>query len=609
MLRTLFNNIKKYRIGKLKPVLYLFDKDSTIIEYNKNVAYSIVGDCYELACASVSYSCTSSDTGRYQFESTITANLDERDDNYALVKKLLSHGWLVGFVTQEGDKFLVSPEFASQVTYEFAINDSEKTNTTTITFKTITNIPNITVVPDFQVTSTLRGEDCRYYIGEVTKLELCKADSTTVGISNDTLIVKGDSSQVVTYNQNTLTFTESYDGDNFEQTLTFDVPFSSDAHDFHYSLLEYAENEYYAILTTKQGNVVLGGYEYGMLPTYQIQSSEDASQNKVTMTLKYYSSSHGVLVKENIKYLETENIKYETVEWECVNGVYSCVVLLATNNGTEEYLALEGYEDAYSELYPISGTYDNVYSTDYGVKLFDDNILCILPQCVTSFPTKVEFTATGQTVTVNYSSNCNIMVDDNDFADVTIGSSTISITNKSEESYVLQFYDVNGYGYLLDCEVTIPKTIYTQRTITAQATSFTHTLTYPMSDVVEVIKPLQIRIMPALGGEGLVISVPENEAEFQVQYLVTIRYANGDVEILTITQNQIYVRYVDDNTQMCVGNDLYKFLLKYKGYRFDKVDIQVGYVQDELIAKNSLLCMRVEIDGGLTPIEPIEPIE
>ena len=601
MLRSLFNKTKKYRIGKLKPVLYLYDKKTATILFNKNVAYEINGDCYELACTSVSYSCTSSDSGRYQFESTVAATLDERADNYSIVKQLLSKGWLVGFVTLEGDRFLVSPEFSAQVTYDFLINDSEKTNTTTITFKTTTNVPNMTVIPDFQVTNTLRAEDCKYTLGEVSTLHLCKTDSTTVAVNNSTLTVKCDEVQAVEYNTNTLSFQETYDGEYFEQTLTFDVPFSNLEHSFHYNLIEYAKNEYYAILTTKQGNIILGGYEYGMLPTYQIQAGND-DKNNVTFTLKYYSSTHGVFVADKIKFQKVNPYNYILMEWECVNGVYGCVVLMQVEkeSGDVTFYALEGYEDKYE--YPISGTYSSVYTTDFGVKLYNDEVLCVIEPCVNYFPDYAIFTDVNQRNTLGYAANCLVTVEENEFADVDIDYSTIAITNKSTQPYTLVFEDANGFKYELYCDVQIPQTIENLRNITAAPITFEYTMSKKLQEVDGFLASEKVGLIPSGKASTLEITIPKNETSEPINHQLEIVYKNGDKEILKIYQDRLYTKLVDNDTEMCDGFDLYKYYLKLEGYTVDSVNTSVGYVKGELIEENSTVCR-------ITEPEPILPID
>lgn len=595
-LRTLFTQEKRYRIGKLKPHIYLFDKSDTMILYDKNECYDIASDSsYILHCASAKFVSNSSESGKYQFKSTIEIVLDETTaiDNYSILKQLLMKEWFVGFETLEGDRFLMSPEFESEVTYTFTANDTEKTNNTTVTFTVNTNIPNITVLTDFTYNHVMRGEYCGYQIGEITELRLGKADDTTVLINEASYNVIGSAVEVVEYSPNTLSFTEEYNGTSFNQTLQFEVPYEAFQHDFHYELLEFVKNEYLALMRTRLGNYVLAGHDLGMLPQYSISTSENNTPNTVQITLSYTSSSHGLLVADSISFEAGDDTTYTVEDWRCIDNLYSGTLVKGVSSEGTSYYCFEGYESEYPN-YNITSTYADIYTSQFGIKLYNTSVSCTSTDedtCnVSGLPSTVTFTEIGQTQVFDVISDCPLIFRTQDNCEVSLENNKLSITNLVDDNYTIT---VRGDGYLhtINVIVAIQTETNSYYDITAEAQTLNVSLEQSIANIVGTVKPATVTILPTEDNLGYYVTVPQNNSFTDtVEYVIRVTYSNDDVEIITITQDHMYERYVNDGTQMCDGNDLYDYAKHYIGYYSDDINIDDGYVKISLNTANSSEC-------------------
>jgi hypothetical protein len=100
------------------------------------------------------------------------------------------------------------------------------------------------------------------------------------------LVEKGEGNlKTIEFNPSSFIFTDSYDGKEFSQTISFQIPFDAYIYYFHYNLLEYLNNRYYALIETTNGNYIISGFKDGLFPSYTINQD-----NIITIELKLATS-------------------------------------------------------------------------------------------------------------------------------------------------------------------------------------------------------------------------------------------------------------------------------------------------------------------------------
>lgn len=618
-----YDRLCNYSINELDNYIYLYQFENPILNYitddgeNNGSSIELKGNGYKLYCESVTYNSTSSIDNRFSFENTLTVTLTESKEvtNYSVLKELITNNWMVVFKNKEGEAFVVNGEYPVMVSYSYVFNDEKSPNTMTVTFKALQNIPTINYKGSTNYQYILRDKPCEYNISRIKSLKMIDVNKSSVNIDDDgfTLIQKGDDSlKTIKFNPSSFSFTDSFDGKVFTQTVTFQIPFIQYKYYFHYNLLEYIDNRYYALIETTNDNNILSGFRLGLFPSYIINSEND---NTITITLTATHTTYSVLGSDNFSIGINDGYYYKPVLGECINNLYTYTLVEQFNsNGvsTNGFYCLKGYESYYSD-YTILGTY-NQFDINFGFKLVDFYFDCSKGCQLENLPSSIQFGGSGETKCFTIKTECSLTFE-YDTAALTVKYDEISkdlcvtsISNEGTFSIKVTAKDgtiryitvvigdnTSGGGGSDGSGNTI-----TNIRINASGQTVNVIPSGGFNNIKTITSTLQFVINE--NGNGYNVQVPENPNETPRTFTVNIVYNNGNTETVNIIQDKMYYMYVSTEDTECDGNDLYYINKKYKGYSDDKIDILVGNVKGNQKETDSPNCMdydRTEIVGTI----------
>jgi len=596
----------KYNLNNLDNYIYLYEFDEPILNYitddeeSNGSSINLNGSSYRLYCENVQYSSTSSVDNRFSFDNTLTVTLAESKEvtHYKIIQTLLTNNWMVVFKNTDGDAFVVNAEFPVMVSYNYVFNDEKTPNNLTITFRALQNVPTINYRGSVTFSSTLRDKPCEYSISRIQSLKMIDMNKADIDVEGDGFKVteKGEGQlKTIEFNPTSLSFTDSYDGREFSQQLSFQIPFDSYRFYFHYNLLEYLDNRYYALIKTTNNNNILGGFRQGLFPSYTVSTSD--SGNLITINLNAKYTTYSVLGSDTMSITTNDGFSYTPVLGECVNNIYTWTLIEQINaNGvpTNGYYCLNGFKDFYSD-YTILGTYEQ-FDTTFGFKLTDFNIDCSEGCKLYNLPSSIQFKTSGETQCFDLDVTCSVMWEwDNrgvsvDWDEVNkklcvtslLDEGTFSIKGTLSDGTIQYATVVIGSGGITgDVSDTIR--------INASAQTVTIIPSKGFSNVKTVASELQY--ITNQTGNGYSISVPENESEYSRYFTVNITYNDGTIETIEIIQDKMYYRLIASEETQCFGNDLCYINKKYKGYTETDINIFVGDEKGNVKEVNSPLCM------------------
>lgn len=598
-----------YDIGDLSNFIYLYKFNAPILDYytDKNTengtSIDLIGDGYLLYCDTISYSSVSSNNSRFAFENTLTIQLSEKKQmtHYNVIQELLSNKWMVGISNKVGDNFIINAEFPVEITYAYNFNNSEIANVVTITLKVLQNIPTIYYNKAFTNTYVMREKPCFYTFGKVKSLKMIDYNRASVDVTSNgfTLNELGEGNlKTIDFLDTTLYFTEEYNGNNYTQTLSFQIPFNSYLYYFHYNLLEYLNNRYLALIETTNDNFILSGFRQGLFPSYTINSGgEESALNTITITLTSVYASFSLVASDNYELVVRPSKEYEVMFGECVDDVYTYTLL--KEKDTNNYYCLNGFEDDFSG-FNIVGTYTK-YDTSFGFKLYDTNYDCTKSCMIDGLPSTITFTKSGETKTFAVITSCVLGFEyDPNLVDVRfdIGNNMLYVTNKATEgTYNISvlasdgitrniFCQVNPFGE--DSDQVINITAKQQNVTVIPLQGFYNVSSYTSSSDI-------ITIIPNQNGIGYDVLVPANESVFDTRtFVISITYKDGSKERVTIIQDRLYEILIDNGETQCFGDDYYYVYERLIGYTPDNITIQVGNVKGNLIDTMSPICMEYD---------------
>lgn len=403
---------KKYYLKGLDNYIYLYPFKTPISEHitddgiSNAISLSLNNIGYSLYCENVTYNETTSINDRFSFENSLTVTLLETNEktNHSILNNILNNEWMVLFKNIDNDYFILNGEYPIDVTYQYNINDENSPNSLTITFKSLSNLPILSYqgILNYNI---MREKPCGYNIGKIKSLKIIETSKASIGIDNNTFTIyeNGDAIKTIEFNKNSLSFTDSFDGSLFTHSLSFDIPFDDNLWYFHYNLLEYNDNRYYATIETTNNNNILCGLNLGLFPSYSIQD------DVIRITLSCSDTTHSVIYTDT--YYITENTQkfYRGVKGECINGQYTLTLIEELDKygyGTNSYYCLMGYEYYYSD-YVILGTYDK-YDTRFGIKLTNPLMDCSVTCYVRNIPSSIKLYNINETQCFFIDTNCSL---------------------------------------------------------------------------------------------------------------------------------------------------------------------------------------------------------
>ena len=423
---------KKYLIKDLDNYIYLFPFNEPILNYITDdgtlnaTASNINGNGYKVYCENVSYNSNSNINSRFSFEHTLTLSIF--DISTSLINLLVRNKWMVLFKNKNGDMFVLNAEYPIDVTYQYNINDENTPNSLTITLKSLSNTPIINYNENFNYT-TLREKPCGYNHSMINRLRMLETTKGFISTSDNKIDVYmyHDTLKIIDVNPSSLSFTDSFNGDTYEQTLSFEIPLINYQFYFHYNILEYINNRYYCIIETTDGKYIVGGYKSGMFPSYAIEG------NNIIITLKTNAISNNTLIADYISFNEIDYNHCVGIDGECIDGLWTYKLIQRLNldgSVSNEYYALNGYENDYTDI-NIVGTYSR-FDTVFGIKLTNPLYDCFKQCYISGLPSSLIFKNTGETQCFKIESDCDFTYSyDITIIDVTFNEDTNELCVKS----------------------------------------------------------------------------------------------------------------------------------------------------------------------------------
>ena len=595
----------KYSLNNLDNYIYLYTFNEPILNYitddgeSNATATSIKGSSKRLYCNSVQYQSTSSVDNRFAFDNTLTVH--SKVSHYSIIQTLLNGNWMVVFKNTDDDAFVVNAEYPVMVSYSYVINDEKSPNNLTITFRALQNVPTVNLKTSVAFSSTLCGNYCEYNISRIEMLKMIDMNKATIDVDGDgfTLNEKGEGNlKTIEFNPTSMSFTDSYDGREFSQTLTFQIPFESYRYYFHYNLLEYLNNRYYALIKTTDDNYILGGFRQGLFPSYTISTADNNNIITITLTAKYVNYS--VLGSDSMSITTNDGMFYQPVLGECVNQLYTWTLIEQYNaNGvaTNGYYCLNGFEEIYSD-YTILGTY-NQFDTNFGFKLVDYNIDCSEGCKIYNLPTSIQFETSGETQCYTIDTTCSIIWEWNSEAfDFTFDEITkeMCVTTKVDEgTFNIKATTTDGtiqYATVVIGNGGITGDTTTTLNITAEGQKVSVIPVKGLVNVKSITSTLQYVVNQT--NNGYEVTVPENTTEEPRTFTITLIYKDNSIETINIIQGRIYYVITSSEDTECYGKDLYYVDKKYKKYTEDGELIFIEDIKGNQKETDSVNCIEYD---------------
>lgn len=369
-----------YKVGSLKPIIYFLPKDEVKINFsakNRTVSVSSIvtkNKTAKIEALSVTYNQNTSYNDRFSFENSLEIVLDEQLNDSFLegLKNLRENEYYIVVENRENAQFLINCELYTTLSYEYNFTDDEDSeNNCVITFTNLSNYPLLILENNIKANIVWISSECSYIKGKVIKMLLADYDelySSNNGIMVGEIFLNSGSLYDIDYLPMTLSLTESYDGKEFTETLTFSIPLDDYKHYWHYNLIEFQKNKYKAMVFTNNGNMILVGDQYGLFPSYEIETSEEYDTlDTITITMRSVSQ-YGSLSSiwssdgqspDNVFYLYRN---FVTDECGC-NGYDWCEILkkqVSTNYGA-----------TWADVFPLQLSYGSIVEPrsekcDYG---------------------------------------------------------------------------------------------------------------------------------------------------------------------------------------------------------------------------------------------------
>ena len=353
-----------YKFSKLKDVVYLFTEENIKnIHIDNGEAY--ITDMSEtlkkVKCFNVEFTEQESLDERYKFTKTLKFSVN----GYANIKSL-EGGLYAIIMTTEGVPYVVNVDFPSKVT--FIYNLSERQNATEFTFTSQSNYPTLKLNGSLGEYPTICNKYADYGVLDIALIE---KDYVSLNDTDKTLTLFGGRTfKTVEWLKDSCTFSETFDGEVVTDTITFDIALDDYKPSWQYNLLEFKDNLYTAMVSPRcDTNQYFVGFNFGLEPSYSIQSTTEAGNtNKITVTFTE-KSVHGMYALTDIIIISNtdriwrytdEVLGYDT--YECIDNNYAIYLaqeeLDSQSNPTGHYKVYSKYYDRYKDLFNVIDTFD-----------------------------------------------------------------------------------------------------------------------------------------------------------------------------------------------------------------------------------------------------------
>lgn len=429
----------EYRLGSLKPQIFLLPKEGTAINYSiDNNTCEVKGinaeTIYEMIGVSTRFEETSNEAGRFNYTSTVTFTMREQwgEPWIALAEQLTGGNYYVVFEDTMGVQYIQTPEFTSDISYQYTFDNSTNNgNTLELYFRCDSNVPACILYSKVIANSKISDNDCAYLGGHLENLRMCPKQFCYIESSENRTFTNiyttgGETFRRVEPCDRNFQFRHQYSNGEYRDTITFTIPMSDYKYYFHYSLEEFVNNRYAVLFDTTDGdNTIATGFEFGYFPEYTIQTSEEQMElNTITITLRHAGSYSFLYASERDTHIIEDDVpsyaKAKDVidpvtghlmsDYVCADNTMAIVTLLKilTSDGqfTGNYAVLEGYEQMYQNL-PVTMTYK--LTDNMGINLRYYSYECASGQgCkFLQYPSNLSFSEDVRTRTATVEATCD----------------------------------------------------------------------------------------------------------------------------------------------------------------------------------------------------------
>lgn len=635
----------RYLAGSLKPFIYVLPKNGTRIDYlidnfKCEVKQVYFNKCLKIEGFKTILNVTESVDKRLDFSTKVTLSMREQwgEPWCVLLNQLKMMNVYVVVEDLMGNQYIQSPEFVSSFSYIYDFNTSTNNgHIAELTYACDSNNP--VIILNNRITETdLYANDCAYGDGGIRKLRMTPYQYAFIDSDVETgrftkvTVTGGETMHKVEFTPKSFQFRQQFDGRNYQERLTFKIPLSDYKYYFRYNLVEFKENRYAVMFETSQGNYIASGFEFGMSPTYTIETSETVEElNLIEITLQhmgqnsifYCSDRDPQIINSgtNILVPVSQQIKDPVTglmlsNYKCISKTEAIYTLLqsVTESGvpTDSYMCLQGYEQYYNNI-NIVGTYNEDSHFDFELK-FSNYDCATVDNCVFSKMTKkiYTFSNTGDYYFVHIMNNCPWTLEDiPSWIDASITSGeggvdyTLRFTSKEDAGEQMKI----SYGYLKSADNRTPIQFILEKKvewinpiehrINAMSQTVTSYVNLGYNDYEVCETPANVTVEKIRGTSTLRIRVPENNDENNMaRYTIGLcNILNGEKGYIYIYQDHLYVRWAEDSgTYICVNGTSYKKVIKYKGYDENNINILTNeYTTGTKLIDNDERC---KTDGG-----------
>ena len=375
----------RYSFSKLKDVLYLVSAEHVKdVHIDNGEAY--IDGLTELPLRingfNIQFTEEASLDERYKFQKTLTLSMH----GYVNYKAFGGRFYAI-IESEDGTFFMVNVDFPSRITHTF--NLSQNTNQTDFTFACLSNFPTLRLTNEFEAVSPV----CLgLNVYGIDKLQLLEKENALLDVENRA-VKTTESLKTVEFLGKSCSFQEVYDGNKVTDTITFNIAFDNYKPSWQWNLLEFLENKYVAIITPKgNDNKYYVGFNFGLSPSYTIQTSTEAGASDVITVTMVETSIYGSTAAVDWTDEQTTETQWRyiknvggTICYECIGLGRARYLVKQEVNAfgvpTGNYQVMEGYESEYPNFH-IVGTFSDDVEFDNADCTSGDvcRILTTMPQ-------------------------------------------------------------------------------------------------------------------------------------------------------------------------------------------------------------------------------------
>ena len=639
----------RYLAGSLKPFIYIIPKEGTRIDYlidnhKCEVKQIYFSKCIKIEGFKTMLNVTETVDNRLDFATNVTLSMRENwgEAWVALLNQLKTMNVYVVVEDYSGAQYIQTPEFTSFFQYTFDFNTgSNQGHIAQIIYSCDCNMPIIILNNKISATQTF-GNDCGYQNGGIRDLKMTPFQYVFIDNNVETgqfttiTCTGGETMHKIEFTPDSFQFRQQYDGRQYQERLTFRIPLSDYKYYFAYNLIEFKENRYAITFETSQGNWIASGFEFGMQPTYTIETSESVEElNFIEITLQhagqnsiFYCSDRTPSIIDSTTEIYipvTQPIKdpvtgLELNYWHCTSKTESIYTLIqmVTESGipTDRYMCLKGYEEYYRN-FNITGTYEKDAKFDFSLT-FTNYDCAIKDNCKFTKMTKevYSFSNIGDNYEVHIQNPCPWTLNDIpswiecdrlsgdggiDYVVHFTSKENATDNRKLSFSYLQSFDNISTIQFILEKHVKWLNPVEHHITAMGQTVTTYVNLDYEDYEICEI--PSALDAQKIRGTSTIKIKVPENDDESAVKiYKIGVcNTLSGEKGYINIYQDHIYTRWAEDvGNYICVSGTSYQRVIKYKGYKEDDINIMtdVATTGAKLIEKDPR-CSFDETNGEL----------